>query len=516
MTQRDETPPNADDKEQNQEQAIEQGELVEPDEALAPVTLEDLPDICRQAATHANWSELMPVQARTIPYVLAGRDLMVQSRTGSGKTGAFILPMLARIDSSRKTCQVLILVPTRELAVQVEKEAKMLSAGSDIGVVSVYGGVGYKQQIDAFNRGVQLVVGTPGRVLDHLLRKTLSLKGLDVLIFDEADRMLSMGFFQDMIRLKSFMSDRPRNGYMFSATFPPHVTRLAGHFLDQPEVLSLSRDHVHVTDVEHVFYHVPERKERALVRLIEMENPASALIFCNTKSRVEFVTTVLQRFGYDADQLTSDLSQNARQHVLDRVRKGSLRLLVATDLAARGIDIAELSHVYQFDIPEDSESYIHRAGRTGRAGATGSAVALVNPLEHMELRKIAMRYKIDFQERDLPSDADVEAVVSQRVIASLEAKRRGLDSIQLERMERFMALGRTLADTEDELPLIAMLLDDFYQPSLHKRLLPAVGDFDDPANRRPERSSGRSGGRSGRSSRDRSGRSGGGSRPRRR
>ena len=484
---------NDEDKAQAQADAIEQGQLIEPDEALAPVSLEDLPDICRQAAQRAQWKDLMPVQARTIPYVLAGRDLMVQSRTGSGKTGAFILPILARIDPSRKACQVLILVPTRELAVQVESEARMLAGDSGIGVVSVYGGVGYKPQIDAFQRGAQLVVGTPGRILDHLLRKTLTLTGLDVLIFDEADRMLSMGFFPDMIRLKGFLSDRPRNGYMFSATFPPHVTRLAGKFLDRPEVLSLSRDHVHVTDVEHLFYHVPERKERALVRLIEMENPASALVFCNTKSRVEFVTTVLQRFGYDADQLTSDLSQNARQRVLDRVRKGTLRLLVATDLAARGIDIAELSHVFQYDIPEDTESYIHRAGRTGRAGAAGSAIALVNPLEHLELRKIAMRYNIDFQERDLPSDADVEAVVSQRTIAALEAKRRGLDSIQLERMGRFMTLGRSLADNEDELPLIAMLLDEFYQPSLKGALLPTVDDFSDAGDRAPKRS-GRSGG----------------------
>ena len=288
-------------------------DVVEPEHALPPVTMEELPEQLREAAARANWTTLMPVQAKTIPYVLAKRDLMIQSRTGSGKTGAYILPILQRIDPRKPVCQALVLVPTRELAKQVATEAETLGGAMGVRTVAVYGGVSYGPQLEAFRKGAHLVVGTPGRILDHLLKGSLSLKGLRIMVFDEADRMLSMGFYPDMREVQRYLPSHPINGYMFSATFPPHVMRLAAQFLHQAEFLSLSRDHVHVTDVEHVYYLVPPmEKDRCLVRIIEVENPASALIFCNTKARVHYVTVVLQRFGYDADELSSDLSQKAR------------------------------------------------------------------------------------------------------------------------------------------------------------------------------------------------------------
>ncbi|MGD8399019.1 MAG: DEAD/DEAH box helicase, partial [Anaerolineae bacterium] len=370
--------------------------IVEPERALPALTVAGLSEPLRQAVWRAGWTELMPVQARSIPYLLAGRDLMVQSRTGSGKTAAFLLPIIDKIDPKRRTCQALVLAPVRELARQVAEEAKILAGNTGMHTAVVYGGVSYKPQLEAFRKGAHLVVGTPGRILDHLLKRNLSLNDLQLLIFDEADRMLSMGFYPDMRAIRGHMPRRRVQGGMFSATFPSHVRRLAREFLHEPDFLSLSRDHVHVTEVDHVYYVVPRMdKDRSLVRIIEVENPPSALIFCNTRARVHYVTTVLQRFGYDADEISSDLSQKAREDIMRRTREGKLRFLVATDVAARGIDLPELSHVIIYEPPEDLELYIHRAGRTGRAGGGGVAISLVNVLEQMELERIAKRYSIE-------------------------------------------------------------------------------------------------------------------------
>jgi ATP-dependent RNA helicase DeaD len=445
----------------------------EPENPLPETTLDDLPERLRAAVARAGWTSLMPVQARAIPYLLAGRDMIVQARTGSGKTGAFLLPMLERLDSSARRCQALVLVPTRELARQVAQDAQTLCAEAGIESVVVYGGVGYREQTEALRGGVQLVIGTPGRVLDHLLKRNLNLEHLSMLIFDEADRMLSMGFYPDMRRLQRYLPGRGLQSCMFSATFPAYVLRVAREFIQEPDFLTLSRGQVHVSDVEHVYFEVPEMdKDRSLVRIIEMDNPASAIIFCNTKVRVHYVSVVLQRFGYDADELSADLSQQDRERVLERVRQGTLRFLVATDVAARGLDIPELSHVFQYEPPEDAEAYIHRAGRTGRAGASGVVVSLVSGIERLALKRIAQRFTIDLQERPLPSDEDVAAVVSERVTALLEARLRSRDKLQAERSARFVPLARELAESEDESAIIGMLLDDYYQQAQHGPLIP--------------------------------------------
>jgi len=451
----------------------------EPANTLPDVTIEQLAEPLRAAVQRAGWPDLMPVQARAIPYLLAGRNVMIQARTGSGKTGAFLLPMIERLDPSKNRCQALILVPTRELARQVWNEAQMICGGAGLRTVAVYGGVGYGAQNEALREGAHIVVGTPGRVLDHLLKRTFSLDHLRMLIFDEADRMLSLGFYEDMLAVKRHLParpDRPITTCMFSATFPPYVLRTAHQFMADPEFISLSRDHVAVSETEHIVYQVPDRgRERALVRLLEVENPASAIIFCNTKVHVHFVTVVLQRFGYDADELSADLPQNERERVLERVRQGNLRYLVATDVAGRGIDIPELSHVIQYELPEDPESYVHRAGRTGRAGATGIAMTLISGIaDKLAVDRIAKRFGVEFEERTLPSDADLEAVVAERVTALLEARLRERDNIQNERSHRFAALARSWAESDDELSLLTMLIDDYYQQALHKPVvLPA-------------------------------------------
>jgi ATP-dependent RNA helicase DeaD len=441
--------------------------VIEPKNALPPLSLAELPEALRMAAGRAHWQELMPVQSKAIPYVLAGRDVMVQSRTGSGKTGAFILPILHCIDAQLPECQALVLVPTRELALQVTNEARLLS-GDTVRTAAVYGGVGYGPQREAFRNGCQLIIGTPGRILDHLMRGAMSLQHLRILVLDEADRMLSMGFYPDMQAVKRYLPRRRYHGFMFSATMPSYVLSLAGEFLHQPDFLSLSGDHVHVSEVQHVYYAVPGLdKDRALVRIIESENPTSALIFCNTKSRVRYVTVVLQRFGYDADELSSDLSQEAREQVMGRVREGRLRFLVATDVAARGIDLPSLSHVIQYEPPEDAEAYIHRAGRTGRAGASGVAVTLVAAFERLQLLDLAKRFTITMEARELPTDEQVAAIVGERVTALLEARLRDRDKLQVERMQRFKALALSLGQNEDETALLAMLIDDYYQATLH-------------------------------------------------
>jgi ATP-dependent RNA helicase DeaD len=442
--------------------------LVEPENALPQVALSDLPSKLQEACARVGWPALVPVQAKALPYLRARRDIMVQSRTGSGKTGAFLLPILERADPAKAACQALVLVPTRELANQVSRDAETLFQDTGVRTVPVYGGAAYGPQIEGFRKGAHVVVGTPGRILDHLLKRTLSFEHLGTLVFDEADRMLSMGFYPDMMRIREFLPRKGVHGAMFSATFPSMVMRLAKQFLREPEFLSLSRDRLHVAETDHLFYIVPHmKKDRALIRIIEVENPQSAIIFCNTKAETHYVSEVLKLFGYDADELSADLGQSARERVMARVRKGELRFLVATDLAARGIDIPDLSHVILYEPGEDPEAYIHRAGRTGRAGASGIAISLVAGMEEIKLKQVAAQFKIPIEERPLPTDEDVEAVVSQRVTALLEAELRARDSLKTERMRRFLPLARSLGEDEEEAAVVAMLLDDYYQRSLH-------------------------------------------------
>ena len=440
----------------------------EPENALPEVSLADLPQLLQTACAKAGWNSLMPVQSRALPYLLEGRDLMVQSRTGSGKTGTYLLPLMARLNPAMPAVQALILVPTRELAVQVEQEAKTLFKGSGFTVAAVYGGVGYGKQMDALRQGVSVVVGTPGRVLDHLLRRTLNLDHISALIFDEADRMLSIGFYPDMKEIQRYLPETSIHAMLFSATYPPHVLKLAGECLTDPQMLSLSTTQIHVAEVQHLYCECKSmEKDRTLIKILEVENPASAIIFCNTKATVHFVTAVLQGFGFNADELSADLSQSRREDVLSRLRKGTIRFLVATDVAARGIDIPELSHVFLYEPPDDRESYIHRAGRTGRAGAAGVVISLVDIMEKMELQRIAKYFKVPLTQHMAPTDEEVAHAVGMRVTALLEARFRQLNGLERERMKRFEPLVQSIAEDPEQRHLLTLLLDDCYQKSLN-------------------------------------------------
>ena len=486
-------------REQRREQA--QREFLEPEPKLPEATLASLPEPVRRAFDATGWGGLMPVQEKTIPYLLDGRDLIVQSRTGSGKTGAFLLPLFSMLDPTRDETQALILTPTRELARQIHSEFDRMKTGTPetetLRAALVYGGVGYGPQIRALKEGAQLVIGTPGRILDLLDRRTFTLEALRVFVLDEADEMLSMGFYPAMQTLKRYLP-RPRQSYMFSATMPPKVRSLGQEFLHEPGFLSLSADHISVDTIEHRYYWVePMEKDRALVRLIEMENPDSAIIFANTKREVEYLAQFLANYGYDAAEISGDLPQNAREEAMGRLREGALRFLVATDVAARGIDISDLSHVFQYHVPDDPEYYVHRTGRTARAGKAGTAITLVTLDDEHRLSSIARRYEIEMEKRDLPEPDEVAARVGRRMIVVLEEMMRAKSNLERERMQRFVPLVEELVREEPE--LLAMLIDNLYHERIHQD--PAASPSQAPpaiSDARTQRSSGGRRGGSGR------------------
>lgn len=431
--------------------------------------IEELPEFIGVALENAKWTSLTSVQSAALPYMVEGRDIMVQAQTGSGKTGAFILPLIEKIDPIEIGCQALVLVPTRELAVQVVKEAEKLLDGLGINVVPVYGGTKYDKQVKAFKRGAQLIVGTPGRVLDHLSRGNLTLDLLTTLIFDEADRMLSMGFYQDMLAVRTYFPEHDVQVAMFSATFPATVRSLASQFQKNAEFINLSTDQISADEVTHVAYVVePTEKDKTLRCLLEIEQPEAAIIFCNTRQRVNYVNTILSRMGFDSDLLTSDLPQHAREKVLMRVRNRQLRILVATDVAARGIDIPHLSHSIQFELPEDLEVYIHRAGRTGRAGVRGTAYSIVAGFDEVQMHKLVRDYKVEFEKQPAPTEEQVAEAMSVKLAEKLKTLREAHDNLEVTRSTRLLPFVQSLGDPDnaEAAETVALLLNDYYVGNL--------------------------------------------------
>ncbi len=464
-------------KAQRNVQEVHAQRLFPPPPALPPATPETLPARARVAFDRTGWTHLMPVQEQVIPYMIYGRDLIVQSRTGSGKTGAFLLPLFAGLDVQLKGTQALILTPTRELARQIYAEFdRMNSALGGLRGALVYGGVRYKSQVRDLRAGAQLVVGTPGRILDHLDRGVFTLESLDTFVLDEADEMLSMGFYPAMVQVKNHLPQE-RRSYMFSATMPPKVRLLGREFLTEPSFLGLSTGRIGVETIEHRYYRIdPMEKDRSLIRLLEMENPESALVFANTKREVEYLVQFLENFGYDVAHISGDLPQRAREAAMERLRRGRLRFLVATDVAARGIDISDLSHVFQYDVPVDPEYYIHRTGRTARAGKAGTAVTLVTFEDEGRLQRIARLYDVELEKRNMPEPEDVAARVGERMVVLLEAELRSRSNLEKERLRRFIPLVEELVKEEPE--LMAMLVDDLY----HDRMNPNAGRPQAPAD----------------------------------
>jgi ATP-dependent RNA helicase DeaD len=343
-----------------------------------------------------------PVQAAVFGPLSEGKDLLVQSRTGTGKTAAFGLPILESLDPQNKQVQALILTPTRELALQVQREIASLGKYKSVVVEPVYGGAPIGKQIAALRDGVHIVCGTPGRVLDHIGRRTLDLRQVRMFVLDECDEMLSMGFLEDIERVVAHLP-KEKQTLLFSATMPDEVTRFARRHMREAERISLSSDGVGVAEIHHAYYIVSGvARTRDLLKILIAENPESAIIFCNTRDETAMVARFLQRQGLDAEPISSDLTQKDRERVMGRTKAKNLRFLVATDVAARGIDISDLSHVINFTFPESAEVYVHRTGRTGRAGKTGTALSLIGPRELGSFYYLKVMYKITPEERDLP------------------------------------------------------------------------------------------------------------------
>ncbi len=367
-----------------------------------------------------------PIQSELIPALLAGRDVIGQSQTGSGKTAAFGLPILQALQAGHRHVQSLIMAPTRELAIQVA--AAMAQYGQRVGVrvLAVYGGQPYNPQISRLKKGVDVVVGTPGRLLDLIQRKSLNLQRVSTVVLDEADEMLSMGFIAD---IEAILQATPtqRQTALFSATMPKPIVRLANRYQRDPHAFTMGRQKLTVATVEQRCYLINAADRlAALTRLFEAEPIVSALVFARTRLSTGELANELVTRGFQAEVLNGDLSQEARERVLQRFRNNQIKVLVATDVAARGLDIDHVSHVFNYDLPQDPESYVHRIGRTGRAGKAGIAISLLTPKERWFLRKIETYTKQKITLSALPTEKDLQGQRDLRLVERMEVwLRRG-------------------------------------------------------------------------------------------
>lgn len=312
-----------------------------------------------------------PIQEKSIPMIIAGRDIIGEAQTGTGKTLAFLLPIMQGINVEKNQIQSLIMAPTRELAIQITEEAKKMSAHFGINILAIYGGQDVFKQLRKLENGVHLVIGTPGRILDHIRRESINLGYVKYLVLDEADVMLNMGFLNDMEDIISKTTKR-RQTMLYSATIPKGLRNLAKKYMKDPETIRIESDNVILEEINQIVIKTTDRqKEEALINILKEENPFMAIIFCRTKRRVKTLNIHLQEEGFITEEIHGDLSQSKRERVIKSFRKMEIPLLVATDVAARGLDIEGITHIFNFDIPEDADSYIHRIGRTGRAGERG-------------------------------------------------------------------------------------------------------------------------------------------------
>ncbi len=376
-----------------------------------------------QAVELLGYTAPTPIQTAMIPVMLAGRDVVGQAQTGTGKTAAFALPLLQRLHPGTDHAQSLVLAPTRELAVQVAKAMHEFGHALGVRVLPVYGGEPYGRQINRLQKGVDIVVGTPGRLLDLLERGVLDLSHLETVVLDEADEMLSMGFIED---IEAILRATPteRQTALFSATLSPEIRRLADRYLRDPQSISIQREQVTVAAIEQRHYVVYEAdKLAALTRLFEVEPITSALIFVRTRAGAGELAAALSARGFPAEALSGELEQEERERVMNRFRRNLIKVLVATDVAARGLDIDHISHVFNFDLPEDPEVYVHRIGRTGRAGKSGVALSLVMPNERWRIARIEGFIKTSIRRASIPT---VEEIHARRERDLLERMSSGL------------------------------------------------------------------------------------------
>lgn len=368
-----------------------------------------------------------PVQEKSIPILLEGHDMLAQAQTGTGKTAAFALPTLANLNTEVKAPQVLVIAPTRELAIQVAEAYQSYAKGSKaISIASIYGGQDYKIQLKILKRGVQVVVGTPGRVMDHMRRGTIKTDALKTIVLDEADEMLKMGFIEDIEWILEQLP-KERQTALFSATMPLPIQKISKQYLVEPKNVQIKAKQQTVERIKQYYCRVyREHKLDALTRFLEVSDVDAAIVFSRTKVLSEELAAKLQARGYSAAALNGDMKQSHRQQVLERIKKGLIDIIIATDVAARGIDVERVTHVFNYDIPYDNEAYVHRIGRTGRAGREGVAISLITPREGRMMRDIEYATKTNIEQIDPPTSADLNEKradkLAQEVFKVLESE----------------------------------------------------------------------------------------------
>ena len=438
----------------NQNQSQTEGELMNPNPSfqelgLSPERVEHLEKL--------GFTEPTNIQAQAIPHLLNGRDVVGQSQTGTGKTAAFSLPILERLDISQRTVQALVLAPTRELAMQVHDAVANFVGNSGARTMAIYGGQSIERQMMQLKRGVHIVVGTPGRVIDLLERGCLKLDSVRWFVLDEADEMLSMGFIDDVERILS-QAPEERNTALFSATMPPSIRQLVNKFLRNPVTVTVQQPKAAPTKINQVAYIVPRNwtKAKALQPILEMEDPESALIFVRTRRTAAELTNQLQSAGHSVDEYHGDLSQQARERLLIRFRNRQVRWVVATDIAARGLDVDQLTHVINFDLPDSVETYVHRIGRTGRAGAEGTAISLVQPFERRKQQAFERHVRQAWQVMPVPTKAQLEAQHIQKLQVQVREALTG------ERLASFLPIVRELSEQYDAHAIAAAALQIAY------------------------------------------------------
>ncbi|ACK68200.1 DEAD/DEAH box helicase domain protein [Rippkaea orientalis PCC 8801] len=397
------------------------------------------------------------IQQKAIPLLLEGHDILGQSQTGTGKTAAYSLPILEQVDVKNPNVQALILTPTRELAQQVALALKDFSTERRLYILTVYGGQSIERQIRSLERGVQIVVGTPGRVIDLLDRKKLSFEGLRWAVLDEADEMLSMGFIDDVKKILKQTPDT-RSTACFSATMPREIRELVNQFLKSPVTVAVEQPQAAPSKIEQHLYNVPRgwSKLKALQPILELEAPESAIIFVRTKQTAAELTCKLQEAGQSVDEYHGNLSQSQRERLVYRFREGKIKLVVATDIAARGLDVENLSHVINYDLPDNAETYIHRIGRTGRAGKTGTAISLVEPIDRRMIKQIERKLRQQLEICQIPSRSQVESKRLEKLQRQIQ------ESLAGERMASFLPIVRELSAEYDPQAIAAAALQMVY------------------------------------------------------
>lgn len=405
-----------------------------------------------KSVNRMGFEEATPIQEKTIPLGLAGKDLIGQAQTGTGKTAAFGLPMIHKIDQKSNNVQALIIAPTRELAIQVSEELYKLSYDKHVRVLAVYGGSDISRQIRSLKKNPQIVVGTPGRILDHINRRTLKLDNVETLVLDEADEMLNMGFIDD---IETILKEVPaeRQTLLFSATMPDPIRRIGERFMHSPELIRIKAKEMTALLIEQFFVKVHEKEKfDVLSRLLDVQSPELAIVFGRTKRRVDELSRALDMRGYVAEGIHGDLTQAKRMSVLRKFKEGKIDVLVATDVAARGLDISGVTHVYNYDIPQDPESYVHRIGRTGRAGKEGMAITFVQPREMGYLRIVEETTKKRMQPLQAPTWD--EAFAGQLRVATEKIQ----EAITEENLADYKTFANELLEKYDATDIAAAML----------------------------------------------------------